>query len=70
MVRVFFDEERYQVTENNGPVEVCVRREGDAAESFIINVATTDSSPVQAQGTSLKLLLYTIDTSYCDCFFS
>ena len=45
------------MTENNGPVEVCVRREGDAAESFIINVATTDSSPVQAQGTSLKLLL-------------
>ena len=50
VVRVFFDEDSYQVTENSGPVEICVRREGDATESFTINVATTDSNPVQAQG--------------------
>ena len=51
VVSVFFDRDRYQVTENDGPVEVCVRREGDATESFTINVATTESNPVQAQGT-------------------
>lgn len=50
VVRVFFDEEAYVVVENDGPAEVCVRREGDAVESFTINVATANSNPVQAQG--------------------
>ena len=64
VVRVFFDQERYQGTENSGPVEVCVRREGDATESFTINVATANSSPVQAQGT-----IKTIPISYNYDFF-
>ena len=50
VVRVFFDEETYQVTENNGSVYVCVRRQGSAVESFSIIVATFESNPVQAQG--------------------
>ena len=50
VVRVFFEEESYPVTENGGPATLCVRREGDATESFSIDVATTETSPVQAQG--------------------
>ena len=48
---MFFDEENYPVTETDGGVSVCVRREGAAAESFSVTVATSETSPVQAEGT-------------------
>ena len=51
VVRVEFDEESYGVTEGSDSVSVCVRREGEAEESFSINVATSDNNPVQAEGT-------------------
>ena len=54
VVRVLFDEETYGVTEGSGSVSVCVRREGEAAESFSIDVATSDDDPVQAQGIQRK----------------
>ena len=38
------------MNEGSGAVAVCVRREGEADESFTISVATSDSSPVQAEG--------------------
>ena len=38
------------MNEGSGAVSVCVRREGEADESFAISVATSDSSPVQAEG--------------------
>ena len=49
-IGVVFYEESYHVNEGSGAVSVCVRREGEADESFIISVATSDSSPVQAEG--------------------
>ena len=52
---MFFEDDSYQVPENNGSVSVCVRREGDAAERFSIEVATAEQTPVQAQGTPLSL---------------
>ena len=51
VVRVEFDEESYGVTEGSDSVSVCVRREGEAEESFSINVATSDNNLVQAEGT-------------------
>ena len=47
---MFFEEESYQVTEGDGSVSVCVRREGEAAASFSVSAATSQTNPVQAEG--------------------
>jgi hypothetical protein len=51
-VRVFFADGSYQVSENDGSVSVCVEREGDAAETFSVDVATSERDPVQAEAGS------------------
>ena len=67
-VRVFFADENYQMSENNGSVSVCVEREGDAAESFSVEVATAESNPVQAEGIMVilwvSMLYFTITFSW------
>ena len=55
VVRVVFEEENYGVTEGSDPVSVCVRREGHAAESFSINITTSDTLPVQAEGNNMSV---------------
>ena len=41
------------MSENDGSVSVCVEREGDAAETFSVDVATSERDPVQAEGIRL-----------------
>ena len=48
------------MNEGSGAVSVCVRREGEADESFIISVATSDSSPVQAEGIVINTLFIAV----------
>ena len=50
---MFFADGSYQVSENDGSVSVCVEREGDAAETFSVDVATSERDPVQAEGIRL-----------------
>ena len=49
-MRVFFENDRYRVSETDGMVEVCVRREGDTTQSLTIQVSTEDLIPPQALG--------------------
>ena len=49
-VTVYFESSGYEVVENEGPVTVCVIREGEIAEAIVIQVTTSELSPVQAVG--------------------
>ena len=49
-VRVYFEEDVYSVSETDGRVTICIRREGETSESLTINVATEELVPPQAQG--------------------
>ena len=49
-MRVFFENDHYPVSETDGMVEVCVRREGDTTQSLTIQVSTEDLVPPQALG--------------------
>ena len=49
-MRVFFENDHYPVSETDGMVEVCVRREGDTTQSLTIQVSTEDLIPPQALG--------------------
>ena len=50
VVTVYFESSGYEVVENEGPVTVCVLREGEIAEAIVIQVTTSELSPVQAVG--------------------
>ncbi|CAI8033561.1 FRAS1-related extracellular matrix protein 2, partial [Geodia barretti] len=47
-VKVFFDVDTYEVSEANGSVELCVRREGDISRSLTIQVTSGDFNSQQA----------------------
>lgn len=47
---MFFESESYRVPEGRGPVTVCVLKDQRVAESFTVHVATTNLTPVQAEG--------------------
>ena len=49
-VRVYFERDTYEVSETDGTLEVCVRREGDISGSLTIEVSTGDFDPLQAEG--------------------
>lgn len=49
-MKVYFERERYVVSENDGRVEVCVRREGNTLGSLTVQVSTQELVPPQAQG--------------------
>ena len=48
--RVYFERDAYEVSETDGTVELCVRREGDVSRSLTIQVSTEDFVPLQAEG--------------------
>jgi hypothetical protein len=48
-VRVYFESDSYVVSETDGQVNICVRREGDTSGSLTIYVATEELIPTQAQ---------------------
>ena len=48
-MRVYFEDDRYIVSETDGKVELCVRREGDLSGSLTIHIATEELIPPQAQ---------------------
>ena len=54
-VRVYFESDNYTVSETDGRVDICVRREGDLSGSLTINVATEELSPSQAQCTYMSI---------------
>ena len=47
-VKVFFDVDTYEVSEANGSVELCVRREGDISRSLTIQVTSENLNSQQA----------------------
>ena len=49
-VSVFFESGSVSVAEDDGLVTVCVRTDGEAAEAFSIQVATSNLNPVDATG--------------------
>jgi len=49
-VNVFIESDSYQVPEDGGPVNVCVLKDQNVADSFTVQVATTNLTPVQAEG--------------------
>ena len=49
-VNVFFERDSYPAPESGGPVTVCVKKEGEIAESFTVQVATSNLSPIEAEG--------------------
>lgn len=48
-MRVYFETDSYTVSETDGRVNICVRREGDLSGSATIQVATEELTPTQAQ---------------------
>ena len=48
-MRVYFESDSYVVSETDGHVNICVRREGDTSGSLTIYVATEELIPTQAQ---------------------
>ena len=48
------------MTEDEGSVSVCVVREGDAAETFSIEVSTADLNPVEAEGTVIVRIIFCV----------
>ena len=56
-VNVFFERDSYPAPESGGPVTVCVKKEGEIAESFTVQVATSNLSPIEAEG-KLVIILY------------
>lgn len=48
-MRVYFETDSYTVSETDGRVNICVRREGDLSGSVTIQVATEELTPTQAQ---------------------
>ena len=57
VVTVYFESSGYEVVENEGPVTVCVIREGEIAEAIVIQVTTSELSPVQAVGRFIASIL-------------
>ena len=55
---VYFESSGYEVVENEGPVTVCVLREGEIAEAIVIQVTTSELSPVQAVGRFIASILF------------
>ena len=47
---MFFESESYHVPEDGGSVTVCVLKDERVADSFTVQVATTNLTPVQAEG--------------------
>ena len=47
---MLIESDSYQVSEDGGPVSVCVLKDQNVAESFAVQVATTNLIPVQAEG--------------------
>ena len=57
-VKVFFDEDTYEISETDGTVELCVRRVGDVSGSLTIQVSSGDLISQQAQGIHTYTLNY------------
>lgn len=54
---MFFASSSYSVSEADGRVTVCVRRDGAVTQPFSIQVATSNLSPVDADGRFWKIFL-------------
>ena len=55
MVRVYFENDSYSVDEEDGPVIVCVVREGEIADTLTIQISTAELVPPQATGENPSL---------------
>ena len=63
-VNVFFESESYRVPEDGGSVTVCVLKDERVADSFTVRVATTNLTPVQAEGGYPSLCVFALFISY------
>ena len=55
-MRVVFEDNNYHVTEGSDSLSVCVRREGEVADSFTVTVTTSNTNPIQAEGESSQII--------------